>query len=735
MSSERSIPSAEAAPDVPVSSGDAQPALRLLDTPPPSPRDPVLDLVRFLAGRWQKSTSPDVLVSGLPLVAGRLPLEQAPAALDRVGITAIRLTRSLADLTEFQLPAIVADLGGRGPAIILEKRGGGRFAIYQPALGEKELTVPANVIQARQTVFHVAPQVSRPTGAAGGATAGRHWFRSLLSGHWKSAFHVVLAAVFINVFAVAFPLFSLNVYDRVLPNAATATLWVLTSGLALVLLFDFFLKIARGAIIDYVGRRIDLRLSSDLFARVVNTRIESRPASTGEFINRIGQYEILRDFMTSSTLAIFVDLIFVGVFALVIASLVGWVVLFPLVAGVLSVAVTLVIGVLSGRAVKAAQAEAASRNAILVEALAAPQTVKATRAEGELLRRWQTTVMASSKTQNTIKWYQSVATNFTATTSQVSMIAIIVAGTYLFAAGEISMGAIIASMMLSNRLIAPIGQAAGILVRGRSALEAYQTLGAVMALPDERQTSENFVSRQLGGGGVEFRNVRFAYPGSNQFVLDGINLSVKPGEKVGIIGRIGSGKTTLGRLLVNFYTPNEGEILLDGVAITQYHPSTLRREVGLLIQEPELFAGTVRENILMADPTADEQRLLGAAQRAGVDRFVARHPAGFDMPVGERGCLLSGGQRQAVALARTMLSDPKVLFLDEPTSSMDLASERQLIGHLGASMQPNHTVLIATHRYSLLSLVSRLIVIDNGRIKADGPRDQVLKQLQGEAAQ
>lgn len=735
MSSERSAPKTGAAPDAPASVADGQPRLRLLDAAPQPVRDMVLDLVQFLARRWQKTISADVLTSGLPLERGLLPLEQVPAALERVGITATKLTRSLAELTEFQLPAIIADLGGHGPAVIVEKRGGGRFWVYQPGLGETELSLPAETVKAKQTVLHVAPQIARPTGAAGGARSEKHWFGSLLSGHWKSAFYVVLAAVFINVFAIAFPLFSLNVYDRVLPNVAIATLWVLASGLALALAFDFFLKIARGAIIDYVGRRIDLRLSSDLFARVVNTKIEARPASSGEFINRIGQYEILRDFMTSSTLAIFVDLVFVGIFAMVIASLVGWVVVFPLIAGALSVCVTLVIGLLSGRAVKAAQAEAGSRNAILVEALAAPQTVKATRAEGELLRRWQTTVMASSKTQNTIKWYQSVATNFTATTSQVSMIAIIVAGTYLFAAGEISMGAIIASMMLSNRLIAPIGQAAGVLVRGRSAVEAYHTLGAVMALPDERQTSENFVSRQVGGGGVEFRNIRFAYPGTNQFVLDGIDLSVRPGEKIGIIGRIGSGKTTLGRLLVNFYTPNEGEILLDGVAITQYHPSTLRREVGLLIQEPELFAGTVRDNILMADPTADEDRLLRAAKKAGVDRFVARHPSGYDMAVGERGCLLSGGQRQAVALARTMLSEPKVLFLDEPTSSMDLASERQLISHLSASMEPGHTVLIATHRYSLLSLVSRLIVIDNGRIKADGPRDSVLKQLQGEGAQ
>jgi ATP-binding cassette subfamily C protein LapB len=313
--------------------------------------------------------------------------------------------------------------------------------------------------------------------------------------------------------------------------------------------------------------------------------------------------------------------------------------------------------------------------------------------------------------------------------SQLASIGILIGGTYSFADHQITTGAIIAAMMLSSRVIAPVAQISAAMLRTRSAIEAYRSIAAIMKLPDERTVRKSFVSREIDKGRIELRKVRFRYPGAEHFVLDQVSFGIKPGEKVGIIGRIGSGKTTLGRLLVNFYEASEGEVFIDGVSIKQYHPAELRRQVGLVLQDPELFNGTVKDNIMMSDPSASDQRLLDVARRAGVEEFVARHPAGFDMPVGERGHLLSGGQRQAVALARTLLVNPRVLFLDEPSSSMDLATERQLIGHLSQSLEDDHTVLIATHRFSLLKLVTRIIVLDNGRVAADGERDAVLAQL------
>jgi ATP-binding cassette subfamily C protein LapB len=495
------------------------------------------------------------------------------------------------------------------------------------------------------------------------------------------------------------------------------------------MILDIALKLARGAIIEYVGRTVDFKLSSALFDRVLNTTMDARPASTGAFVNRIAQYEVLRDFFASSTLVLFIDLLFLVVFAYVIASLVGWLVVFPLVAGIIAIGVTVAIGMLSSPAVKSALSESNARNSILVESLTGSQTVKAARAEGQMLRRWETTVLASSETQHKIKWYQSLATNVTATLSQLSMAAIIIGGVHRFSLGEISMGAIIAAMMLSNRLIAPIGMISGTLLKTRSAMEAYNSIDAIMKMPDERKAHGGKMARTVTQGRLVFNRVRFAYPGTKTFVLDNLNFSIEPGEKVGIIGRIGSGKTTLGRMIVNFHKPTEGEIIIDGADIEQFHPADLRRSVGLVLQDPELFNGSVRENILLSDPGAGDDRLMTAVRKAGVESFTSRHPMGLDMPVGERGILLSGGQRQAVALARTLLVDPRILFLDEPSSSMDLATERQLIAQLDASLTPDQTVLIATHRYSLLSLVTRLMVIDNGRLVADGPKDEVLAAL------
>jgi ATP-binding cassette, subfamily C, bacterial LapB len=700
------------------------------DSGPALTGDPLFSVVGYLAALSGKSVSRDAILAGLPLVRGKLTERLLPDALARVGLSISRVRKSFSQLADFEMPAIFVSLQGKIQVCLGRDPSG----LYRCFDGESEQVVlldRTNLnLRLKRNFLVVRPDVKNAQpDRAKAENRKRRWLTEAFAGHWKSLAYIMLAATFINVFALAFPIFTLTIYDRVLPNSAVATLWVLAIGLLVVVLFDTVLKLGRGAIIDYVGRKVDYRLSSTLFERVLNTSLASRPSSTGAFINRVGQYEVLREFFASGTLALFVDVLFMGVFAYVIALLVGWVVVFPLLAGVLSVIVTLTIGSRSGASVEAALAEASVRNAILVETLSAPQTIKSARAEGEFQRRWQNTVLATSETQNRIKWYQSLATNFSAVASQLSLVAIIIGGTYLFADGQISMGAIIASMMLSNRLIGPINQLAALLLRARAALEATRTVGSIMMLPDERETGAQFVRRSIAKGQVEFRKVRFAYPGSTQFVLDQVSFAINPGEKVGVIGRIGSGKTTIGRLLVNFYQPSEGEILIDGVAIGQYHPHELRRQVGLVVQDPELFNGTVRENILLSKPEATDDELLEAARRAGVEQFVARHPMGYDMPVGERGALLSGGQRQAIALARTMLVKPTILFLDEPSSSMDLATERQLIGHLGASLAPESTVIIATHRYSLLSLVSRLIVIDNGRIVADGLRDTVLQQL------
>lgn len=696
--------------------------------------DPILAAIIFLAHEMRRPSSRDVMLAGLPLSNGKLTPELIPRVLERIGLAATVGNGTLDGLAAFDMPVIMADKTG-GIVVCAGRNADSEFVGFDPDKAQRVTFSNRRFPPAKKRDFlHIkllAEDVELPDSTNDNTNKGHqtHWLRTALAGHGKGIANVILATVLINLFAIAMPLFTLNVYDRVLPNKAISTLWVLAIGLAIVLVFDLILKVVRGSIIDFVGRNIDFSLSSVMFDRVLNATLAERPTSTGAFANRIAQYEVLRDFFTSSTVVMFIDILFMGLFAYVIGSLIGWVVIFPLIATLIALLVTTLIGFRAGAAVKSALQESAGKNAVLFETLAAVQTVKATRSEGHFLSRWENAVLKSSETQHKIKSLQSIASNFTAVAGQLAMISIIIGGAYRFSASEISMGAIIASMMLSNRLIAPVAQISSAILRTRGALEAYRVLGQVMALPDERTKVKNFVNRKIQAGRIDFSKVRFAYPGAKQFVLDQVSFSVAPGEKVGIVGRIGSGKTTIGRLLVGFYEPDEGEILVDGVAIGQYHPAHLRTQVGFVLQDPELFNGTVRENIVLSDPTASEDRMIDVAGRAGVEDFVSRHPLGFDMPVGERGNLLSGGQRQAIALARAMLTNPKILFLDEPSSSMDLATERQLIDHLAKSLAPDHTVLIATHRHSLLALVSRLIVIDNGRIIADGPRDAVLAQL------
>lgn len=697
----------------------------------PKRADPVLEAIRYLSRRWGRPESIDVLTAGLPLVDGLMTLKLVPRALERVGLNVTTKRTALRDLADFDMPAIVTSKRGR-LLVIVERTGRNKLKCFDPAT-RRDVEIQTNTSEwrYRHALLLVKPQLERSTGEEETSGPGfqQNWLRSALGGHGRSIAAVLLAATFVNVFALAMPLFSLNVYDRVLPNSAVATLWVLSSGLAAVFLFDFLLKIARGAIIDYAGRTIDLRLSTILFDRVANARLDARPSSTGAFINRIAQYEVLRDFFTSQTIVMFIDILFMGLFVYVLFYLVGWIALFPVMAAAIAVVSTILIGRRSGSSVKAALAESSQRNSILVETLSSPQTVKASRAEGKFLRSWENSILSSSQTQSNIRWYQSLATQITAVVTQLASIGILIGGTYAFSQGDVTMGAIVAAMMLSGRVIAPVAQISAALLRVRSAMEAYAALNTIMKLPDERAIGKGFVSRSVNEGRIEFRKVRFAYPMADHYVLDQISFSIQPGEKVGIIGRIGSGKTTLGRLLVKFYQPSEGEILIDGVSIKQFHPSELRRQIGLVVQDPELFNGTVKENIALSNPGATDDEIVDVARRTGVDEFVARHPQGFDMPVGERGFLLSGGQRQAVALARTMLVNPRVLFLDEPSSSMDLATERQLIGNLSRALAPDHTVLIATHRFSLLKLVTRIIALDNGRIITDGERDAVLAQL------
>lgn len=511
---------------------------------------------------------------------------------------------------------------------------------------------------------------------------------------------------------------------------AIPTLWVLAVGILLAYLFDYLLKEARAALIDHAGRNADLRLSQMIFDKVLNTTLASRPMSTGEYANRVMQYEFVREFFTSNTIGLMIDTAFVFIFLIVIYLISGWLAIIPAVALILSVAIGLRAQAQIGHRMAAAANEASKRQSLLVETISTIETLKSLRAEATMLRRWQELMKHSSRTSEEIKHISTNAINLTTLIQQIVGVLIVIAGTYEFSEGRLAMGAIVATVMLASRAGAPLGQIAMTLARFRQATLSLRILDQVMEQPDDRPATVGFVNREIQQGGFSFQDVSFQYPGSDHPVINKLSLTVAPGERVGIIGRIGSGKTTLGRLLDGLFVPTEGRVLIDGVDIRQYHMSEVRSAVAVAGQSSDLFSGTVKENLLIGRADATDEELLEVARMTGVEEFVSRHPRGFDMPVGERGSNLSSGQKQAMTIARLLLTKPKIVFLDEPSGAMDLASERHLINRLSTAFDRNTTLLIATHRFTMLDLVDRLIVLDKGRVVADGPKKQVIDAMQ-----
>ena len=686
-----------------------------------------------------RPNSPTVLFSGVPDTELDSPDFDAVERLGRrIGLEVKQVRPGEVVAGNVDLPAIL--LTAEGTAIpLLEEMPHGRIATGFGGSADPTSSITREQLAGRDLTQAFAISVLYANNAEG-ASVGHaaqvereHWLRSTLKPFWRTYAQVAVSALVINIIALAIPLFTMNVYDRVLPNQATSTLWVLSIGVSLALLFDLLLKTSRAMLIDYAGRKADLRLSYLLFDKILHSTLASRPMSTGEYASRVTQYEFVREFFTSNTIGTLIDTAFVFVFLLVIYLIASWLVIVPAVAFLISVIIGLVAQHRIGQRVAAAQNESAQRQALLIETISTLETVKSLRAEANLLRRWQELSKHSSHTSEQIKQISSNTANLTAFVQQMVTVVLVLAGAYAFAAGDITMGAIVAAVMLSGRAVGPLSQIAITLARLRQAMLSLRILNTIMAQDEDRPSTVGFVNRTISKASVIFQDVTFTYPGSDQQVLNGFNLAVKPGERIGIIGRIGSGKTTVGRLVGGLFPPSGGQILMEGVDIRQYHPAEVRAAVAVAGQAADLFSGTVKENLLVARPDASDEELLDVARRTGVDAFVSRHPRGFDMPVGERGSQLSGGQKQALTIARLLLSRPKIVFLDEPSGAMDLASEKLLIQNLKESFAPEVSVIISTHRYSMLDLVDRLVVIDQGRVIADGPKDKVIEALQRNA--
>lgn len=691
--------------------------------------DPLLGCLMAAARHFDKPSSRTAILAGLPRQETMDP-DLFVRAADRLGIEAIYAQEPLRRHLPLNLPLVVFRASA-GPVVVHAVDREGYLEVHDPALGrDMRMTTAALAEDYGGAVIRLTPRgVAKDLGLDESAFLRDHWLFGVAKRYWRSYAKVIVASATINLLALASSLFILNVYDRILPNQAFASLWVLAIGVMLAFVFDLVLRLARSVILDHVSRRVDQQVSSAIFERVLNAGLQHRPATTGAFANRAAEYEFVRDFFTSSTLTLAIDMAFTVVFLLVIYALAGWIVVVPLIGVALVLAIGLVVQALIGRRMAAAQEYSAMRHSLLVESIASIETVKSLRGEGYLLRKWDQLVRSGADIQEHIRQLSSFASSAAMFVQQMIGVWIVIAGVFRFAEGDMSMGAIIATVILAGRATAPLGQLASMLARFRQAMQSLQTLDQIMALPDERDTVSHRVNRTVTGGDIEFRNVEFVYPGSQKKTLSGVSFRIRPGERVGVIGRIGSGKTTIGRLMSGLYHATGGEVLIDGVDIRQYHPHEVRSAIALVVQDSDLFYGSVKTNLLLANPQAQDQDLVRAAQLSGLDQIVAGHPLGFEMPVGEKGTVISGGQRQIVALARSLVSPFKALFLDEPTSAMDAMTERALIQRLKHAVPPGRTFILSTHRHSALALVDRIIVIEGGRVAADGPKDQVLKAL------
>ncbi len=554
------------------------------------------------------------------------------------------------------------------------------------------------------------------------------WFWRNLSNEWREYANVGIAAIFINVLTLASPLFVMNVYDRVVPNQATETLWALTFGVMIAFAFDIALRLVRGYLVDYAGARADTRLSSLIYHTALAMKLSAKPRSAGGFASQVREFDSLRDFMTSATLVSLIDLPFALIFIAVMIWIGGAVAWAPLLAFPVVVAIGLILQVPMMKLQRATQATNVHKYGTLVESFEGLETIKANTAEPQLHARYDAAVKESAEIGLKSRVYASVALNISMFVQQTVSVAIVVIGYFEIVAGHLTTGGLIACTILGGRALGALAQVAGLMARLQQARTALQSLEMVMSLPPEREPGKTYLKPQQLRGEIEFSGVGFAYPGQKQVVLEKLSLKVGAGEKVAILGRVGSGKSTLLKLAGGFHAPAAGHISIDGLDIAQFDPTDLRQSLGYLTQDTTLFLGTLRDNLRLGRPDLPDEALLEALRLAEMGRFVARHPAGLDLPIGERGEGLSGGQRQAVALARMFLREPRLVLMDEPSSAMDHATELSFINNLRAWLG-SRTLVLVTHKPSMLVLVDRIVLIDNGKVVADGPKETVLAAL------
>lgn len=699
-------------------------------------RDSLLWAVEWLCKYYNKLASKEVLYAGLPR-GDKLEPELALRMLDQIGIAAGWIKRDLAKISSYLFPLVVARSDGTYCIVTARtgKRGsyeyqvvvpesGGTISIQEAELSTNGYTMVANPKPRLDAHLddEILPQANREG----------HWLFSTLWCYRHYFYSAATAALLANILTLASTFFTMNVYDRVIPTQAYVTLWSLAIGVLIAIVFEFISRQVRTYLIDVAGKKADLIVGAKLFRKVMAMRMESKPQSTGTFANQLRDFEAVRDFATSATLSTLSDLPFCVLFMFIIYLIGGQLAIVPLAAIPIILLVSVLIQWPLSRYMDENIREISQKQGMLIESIGGMEALKAAQGEGVMQKRWDDISALAAASSMKTRYLSALTSNFVTFMQQVCTVGIVVFGVYLIHAGELTMGSMIGVVILSGRSLAPLAAVVGLALRYQHAKTALKSLNQLMSLPTDRDPAINYLPTPKFNGNLTLKKVAFAYPVPGMMVppsiLENINISIKAGERVAIIGSIGSGKSTLLRVMARIYQQRSGQISIDGVDATQVDPADWRTAVGYVGQDCRLFSGTLRFNVTIGNPGASTEEFLRVAQMTGLDRIAAKHPLGYDMQVGEMGNGLSGGQKQLVALARCLLLRPKVLLMDEPTSSMDAMTETLFIRQLQKAIA-GQTLVIVTHRMSVLNIFDRLIVLDDGHVMADGPKEQVIAML------
>lgn len=694
-------------------------------------KDSLLHSLCYVSRYYGQINSPEALINGLPLQDGKLTPFLFSRAAERAGLVAKENTGELLSISQLILPVVLLLKNGESCVLIgfdAERKEAEIITLSSDRLPISMSVEDLNLQYINRYILlkkqfrydERSPEILKKREG--------HWFWSTLFESKHIYRDVFIASILINIFAIATPMFTRLVYDKVVPNLAFESLWVLASGIFVVFIFDFILKYLRGYFIDVAGKKSDVLISSKLFQKVLGIRMEARPVSVGAFARHLQEFESIRDFFTSATIASLIDLPFALLFLFIIYLVAGPIVLVPVIGiSLLLIHAAVIQGPLK-QTIEEGSRLSSQKHANLIESLAGLETLKMFNAQSQYQYRWEEAVTHMSNWSIKSRRITDSIQNMAGFVQQAVNIGMIIVGVYLISNGDLTMGGLIASTMLSGKVIGPLVQISLLSTRYNQAKSSMTIIEELMAMPDEQEEDKRYIHRPILQGKIELDKVSFNYPGSDMASIRDLSLTIQPGEKVAIIGRIGSGKTTLERLIMGLYKPTAGSVRIDDTDISQLHHVDVRRNIGCVPQDITLFYGSIRDNIVLGRELSDDMEVMDAANRAGVTAFTQQDPAGLERQVGEGGLLLSGGQRQSIAIARALIGRPPVLLFDEPTSCMDNRTEMLFKNQL-SRLKSTETLILITHKTSMLDVVDRIIVMEKGLVIADGPKEQVLNEL------